>query len=77
MPWIHNGSEGLDARSDYGKIIAALVPLTTCMAIITSLRAYVRFVIIKAIGPDDWIVFYSAVFCSLLPFRARKLILGR
>jgi hypothetical protein len=63
--WVHNGSHELDEKSKYKEILGVTLSLTILMSIIVSLRAYVRSVILKSVGTDDYAIFLGAV-CSLI-----------
>jgi hypothetical protein len=65
--WVHNGSVELDHESRYKQIMAVSITLTVVMSIAVSLRAYVRTVMLKTLGADDWVIFVTAV--SPLPLR--------
>ncbi|RFU27368.1 hypothetical protein B7463_g8972, partial [Scytalidium lignicola] len=62
--WVHNGSPELDAKSQYVKIMAVSIVLTVIMSIIVALRFYVRGIMLRAIGPDDWVILFGAA-CSI------------
>ena len=64
MVWVQNVSPAVDAVSQYPTIIAVCVSMTVFMMFIVSLRVYVRAVMIKMMGMDDWIVVLSAVCLS-------------
>jgi hypothetical protein len=66
--WVHNGSAELDHESRYKQIMAVSITLTVVMSIAVSLRAYVRTVMLKTLGADDWVIFVTAVR-SPLPLR--------
>jgi hypothetical protein len=59
--WIHNGSAELDHESKYKQILAVSIVLTVFMSIVVGLRGYVRGVMLKTLGWDDYIVFLAAV----------------
>jgi hypothetical protein len=65
--WVHNGSVELDHESNYKQIMAVSISLTAIMTVIVSLRAYVRAVMLKTLGPDDWVIFITAVSCPSCP----------
>lgn len=65
--WVQNGSPELDAESQYKKIMAVSLILTVLMSTIVSLRYYVRAVMLRAIGADDWVILFGAV--GLPPIR--------
>jgi len=64
MVWVQNASPEVDAASDYPTIIAVCVSVTLFMMFIVGLRIYVRAIMIKMMGIDDWIVIFSAVCLS-------------
>lgn len=64
--WVHNGSVELDNESRYKQIMAVSITLTVIMSVAVSLRAYVRTIMLKTLGADDWVIFVTAV-SSLLP----------
>lgn len=59
--WIHNGSPELDGESRYKQILAVSLVLTTIMTIVVGLRGYVRGVMLKSLGWDDFVIFFAAV----------------
>jgi hypothetical protein len=59
--WVHNGSVKLDDESKYKQIMGVSITLTVIMTLIVSMRAYVRSVMLKTLGSDDWVIFFSAV----------------
>ena len=59
MTWIWHGTPELDAESHYPRIIAAIVSTLILMIMTVLLRAYVRWRLVKDVGPDDWIIFVS------------------
>lgn len=59
--WIHNGSEHLDAISDYRTILGVCIALPILMVIVVAMRAYTRVKILNSLGFDDWVIFFSAV----------------
>jgi hypothetical protein len=62
MVWVQNASPEVDAASNYPTIIAVCVSITVLMMLTVSTRIYVRAVMIKMMGMDDWIILFSAVF---------------
>ncbi|KAH8807846.1 integral membrane protein [Xylogone sp. PMI_703] len=62
--WVHNGGPGLDNESQYVKIMAVSIVLTVIMSVIVTLRFYVRAIMLRAIGPDDWVILFGAA-CSI------------
>jgi hypothetical protein len=63
--WVHNGSVKLDDESKYKQIMGVSITLTVIMTLIVSMRAYVRSVMLKTLGSDDWVIFFSAVTSHL------------
>lgn len=61
MVWVQNASPEVDATSNYPTIIAVCVSITVLMMLTVSTRIYVRAVMIKMMGMDDWIILFSAV----------------
>lgn len=61
MVWVQNASPEVDAASNYPTIIAVCVSITVLMMVTVSTRIYVRAVMIKMMGMDDWIILFSAV----------------
>jgi hypothetical protein len=61
MGWVQNASPAVDAASNYPTIIAVCVCLTAFMTTFVGLRVYVRAVMLKLFGIDDWIIVFSAV----------------
>ncbi|KAL8658006.1 MAG: hypothetical protein Q9226_001363 [Calogaya cf. arnoldii] len=62
MPhWIHNGSDHLDAISDYRTILGVCITLPIIMTIVVGISVYTRIKLLESIGIDDWIIFFSAV----------------
>jgi hypothetical protein len=59
--WVYNGSVELDHESRYKQILAVTITLTVFMSVVVSLRAYVRVFMLKSLGPDDWVIFGTAV----------------
>jgi hypothetical protein len=64
--WVYNGSVELDNESRYKQILAVSITLTVIMSVVVSLRAYVRIVILKTLGADDWVIFAAAVITPSL-----------
>jgi hypothetical protein len=62
--WVHNASEETNAISQWPVILAVCVSLTVVMTTIVALRFYVRAIMLKAIGKDDWVILFSAVSLS-------------
>ncbi|KAI4242737.1 MAG: hypothetical protein LQ352_007180 [Teloschistes flavicans] len=63
--WIHNGSEHLDAISDYRTILGVCIALPILMVIVVAMRAYTRVKILNSLGFDDWVIFFSAI-CAII-----------
>ncbi|KAL8852504.1 MAG: hypothetical protein Q9221_002628, partial [Calogaya cf. arnoldii] len=62
MPhWIQNGSDHLDAISDYRTILGVCITLPIIMTIVVGMRAYTRIKLLESIGIDDWIILFSAI----------------
>ncbi|KFY26148.1 hypothetical protein V493_04243 [Pseudogymnoascus sp. VKM F-4281 (FW-2241)] len=59
--WIHNGSPQLDHESNYKQIMAVSIVLTCVMTVVVCLRGYVRGAMLKALGWDDFVIFFAAV----------------
>lgn len=59
--WVYNASPAIEAESQYGKIVAVSITLTVIMSVIVFLRGYVRAVMLKAVGLDDWVILFGAV----------------
>jgi hypothetical protein len=59
--WVYNGSPEIDAQSQYPKIMAVSIVLTLIMTVILSLRWYVRAVMLRNVGIDDWVILAAAV----------------
>ncbi|KAL8685580.1 MAG: hypothetical protein Q9218_007673 [Villophora microphyllina] len=63
--WIHNGDEHLDAISDYRTILGVCIALPILMTVVVAMRVYTRVRILSSLGPDDWIIFFSAI-CAII-----------
>jgi hypothetical protein len=59
--WVHNGSAEQDHESKYEQILAVSIVLTVVMSIVVVLRGYVRGVMLKTLGWDDFVIFVAAV----------------
>lgn len=59
--WVYNGSTELDQESKYKQILAVSIVLTAVMSIVVVLRGYVRGVMLKTLGWDDFVIFFAAV----------------
>ncbi|KAG0645307.1 hypothetical protein D0Z07_8940 [Hyphodiscus hymeniophilus] len=65
MVWVHNASQAINDKSQWPTIFALCLSLTIFMVLIVSARGYVRGFMLKSIGIDDWIIFFSMV-CSII-----------
>ncbi len=63
--WIYNATPAVTAQSQYPTILGVCIALTTLMTIVIGLRAYVRVVLLKSVGADDWTILFSAI-CSII-----------
>ena len=61
MVWINNGTPELDTISQYRTIIGVCLALTIATISIVTLRAFVRARILRIVGPDDYVIFFTAV----------------
>ena len=61
MVWVHNASPELSNQSEWPRIVAVCVCLTTLMSITVGLRLYVRARMIKSVGVDDYVMLFSMV----------------
>lgn len=59
--WVHNATQEVDAKSNWPTIFAVVVVLTIVMTTTVGLRGYVRGVMLKTMGKDDWVILFSAV----------------
>lgn len=59
--WVHNVTPEVNDKSQWPTILAVCTTLTIAMVTTVGLRAYVRGVMLKTIGLDDWIIFLSCV----------------
>jgi len=59
--WVHNADEATNATSQWPLILGVCIGLTIFMTIIAALRFYVRAIILRTIGSDDWVILFSAV----------------
>ncbi|KAI9681265.1 MAG: hypothetical protein M1817_002547 [Caeruleum heppii] len=57
--WVYNVTPEINALSEYPKILAICISLTAIMLLIVSLRMYVRWVMVKAPGWDDYAIIAS------------------
>ncbi|KAI9670079.1 MAG: hypothetical protein M1829_004806 [Trizodia sp. TS-e1964] len=60
--WVHNASLEVNAISDYPTILAVCICLTFVMVVVVSMRVYVRSVMLRSFGSDDWTVLVAAIF---------------
>jgi hypothetical protein len=65
--WVYNASPEINAQSDYPLILGVSIPLAALMLVIVCLRLYVRLVMLKRPGIDDWCVVAAAVRICLFP----------
>ncbi|KAI9824684.1 MAG: hypothetical protein M1826_007262 [Phylliscum demangeonii] len=63
--WIYNVTPAVEAQSQYPTIIAVCVALTTVMSVVIGLRLYVRAIMIRSVGADDYTILFAAV-CSIV-----------
>lgn len=61
MGWVQNASPEVDAASNYPTIISVCLSMTIFMTAVVSLRIYVRAILLKLMGLDDWTIIFSAV----------------
>lgn len=61
MVWVNNGDAAVDAASNYKTILGVCIGLPIVTTVIVGLRAYVRGRLLRALGADDYVIFYSAV----------------
>lgn len=65
MTWVQNASPAIDAKSQWPTILAVCIILTTIMVTTVGLRGYVRVVLLKTVGGDDWVILFSCL-CSVV-----------
>ncbi|KAI9753036.1 MAG: hypothetical protein M1815_000135 [Lichina confinis] len=63
--WVHNAPPEVNAISRYPTILAVCISLTAVMTAIIAVRGYVRAVMLKSIGADDWTILFSGI-CSIV-----------
>lgn len=63
--WIHNGTEHLDAISDYRTILGVCIVLPIITTLIVLMRLYTRGHILHSLGFDDWVILASAL-CAIV-----------
>ena len=61
LGWVHNATPAVNDISQYPTIVAVCIALTATMTTVVAMRAYVRAVMLKSVGPDDWTILSSAV----------------
>jgi hypothetical protein len=67
--WVRGATPAVNAQSQYPTILGVCISLTLFMVSVVCLRFYVRGVMIRSIGWDDWVVLASAVgFCPNCPY---------
>ena len=59
--WVQNATPDVDAVSRYPTVMAVSLAFTVIMITVVAVRGYVRKVMVNALGPDDWTIFFSAV----------------
>ena len=64
MVWVQNATPEIDARSQWPTILAVCLCLTILMTVTVGLRGYVRVIMLKTVGNDDWVILASAVSCT-------------
>lgn len=67
--WVENASQEINDRSQWPTILAVVLVLTLVMVTTVGLRGYVRGIMLKTIGKDDWVILFSAVRILLLATR--------
>ena len=65
MPWVINGSSHLDDISNYKTILGVCIALPILTTTIVAARAYTRAILLKVLGLDDWVIFFSTVSGSI------------
>lgn len=68
MQWVYNASPAIEAQSHYPTIVAVSITLTVLMSTIVMLRFYVRGIMLKSLGPDDWMILFGA--CCTISYNA-------
>ncbi len=61
MVWVNNGDDALDHISDYRTILGVCIALPILTTIVVALRGYSRGRLLRALGVDDFVIFFSAV----------------
>ncbi|KAL8754889.1 MAG: hypothetical protein Q9184_004970 [Pyrenodesmia sp. 2 TL-2023] len=59
--WVHYGNEQLDKISKTELILGICIVLPLSMIIVAGMRLYVRMIILKSFGNDDWSIYFSAL----------------
>jgi hypothetical protein len=62
--WVHNASTEVNDSSQYPTILAVCIVLTAIMCATIGLRGYVRAVMLKTVGADDWTILFAGVSFS-------------
>ena len=65
MTWVINGSSHLDHISNYKTILGVCIALPILTTTIVAARAYTRAILLKVLGLDDWVIFFSTVSASI------------
>ncbi|KAI9788511.1 MAG: hypothetical protein M1816_006851 [Peltula sp. TS41687] len=63
--WVYNASPAVNAQSNFPTIIAVCICLTVIMIVMISMRCYVRMIMLRSVGADDWTILFSAI-CSII-----------
>lgn len=61
MTWVINGSSHLDNISNYKTILGVCIALPILTTTVVAARAYTRAILLKVLGLDDWVTFFSTV----------------
>lgn len=59
--WVYNVPPEVARLSNYPTIIGVCTCLTAIMMVVICLRGYVRVMMLKHFGRDDWTILFSAV----------------
>ena len=65
MTWVINGSSHLDHISNYKTILGVCIALPILTTSVVAARAYTRAILLKVLGLDDWVIFFSTVSGSI------------
>ena len=65
MTWVINGSPHLDNISNYKTILGVCIALPILTTTVVAARAYTRAILLKVLGLDDWVIFFSTVSGSI------------